>query len=167
MVELPARAKGIEAEFVSEPLQGLTVNLSAQYLESKVFNVPLIDGSLQTSALPQAPKFSGSALLRYEFSILGGTGSVQGDLLQGGSFCFTVLCAPVEREGSYQVANLRIGFTPGSDRWDVSAFVTNVTKSAYRIYAFDESLFGGNVAQAWGRPRMFGATLTYRFGNGG
>jgi iron complex outermembrane recepter protein len=42
-----------------------------------------------------------------------------------------------------------------------------VTKSAYRIYAFDESLFGGNVAQAWGRPRMFGGSLTYRFGNGG
>jgi iron complex outermembrane recepter protein len=74
--------------------------------------VPLIDGSLQTSALPQAPTFSGSALVRYEFPIFGGTGSIQGDVLHSSGFCFTVLCAPVEREKSYQVANLRIGFTP-------------------------------------------------------
>jgi len=167
VVNLQARAKGIEAEFASKPIKGLTINLSAQLMESKVFKVPLIDGSLQTSALPQAPTFSGSALVRYEFPIFGGTGSIQGDVLHSSSFCFTVLCAPVEREKSYQVANLRIGFTPDGDRWDISAFVTNVTKSAYRIYAFDESLFGGNVAQAWGRPRMFGGSLTYRFGNGG
>jgi iron complex outermembrane recepter protein len=167
VVNLPARAKGVEAEFVTKPVKGLTINLSAQYLDSHVYNVPLIDGSLKTSALPQAPKFSGSALVRYEFPVLGGTGSIQGDVLHSGSFCFTVLCAPVESEGSYQVANLRFGFTPASDRWDFSVYVNNVTKSAYRIYAFDESLFGGNVAQAWGRPRMYGASLTYRFGNGG
>ncbi len=167
VVNLRARAKGVEAEFASKPLKGLTVNLSAQLMQSKVFNVPLIDGSLITSALPQAPGFSGSTLVRYEFPLFGGTGSLQGDILHSGSFCFTVLCAPVERERAYQVGNLRIGFTPDGDRWDISAFVNNVTQSAYRVYAFDESLFGGNVAQAYGRPRTFGGTLTYRFGNGG
>ncbi|EGD59445.1 TonB-dependent receptor [Novosphingobium nitrogenifigens DSM 19370] len=166
VVNLHAHSKGIEAEFTTHPVRGLMLQLSSSLLNTKVFDVPLPDANATrvTHALPQAPGFSGSAVLRYEFPLLGGLGSFQADAQHSGGFCFTVLCAPVEQEAAYNIVNLRAGFTTGDGRIDFAAFVNNLNKEKYRIYAFDESLFGGNVAQAYGKPRTWGITATYHFG---
>jgi iron complex outermembrane receptor protein len=81
-------------------------------------------------------------------------------------FCFTVLCAPVEAEEHYTVANARIGYAAGNGRWEVAAFVNNAFEEAYRVYAFDSSLFAGVVAGVYGKPRTYGMTATFRFGAG-
>jgi len=167
VVNLHAHSKGIEADFATHPIKGLTLQLSSSLLSTKVFDVPLPDANatLVTHALPQAPGFSGSALLRYEFPLLTGTASFQADAQHSGSFCFTLLCAPVEQEAAYNVVNLRVGFSTGDDKWDFAAFVNNLNEEKYRVYAFDESLFGGNVAQAYGKPRIWGLSGTYHFGS--
>jgi iron complex outermembrane recepter protein len=115
--------------------------------------------------LPQAPDFSGNALARYEFGFAGGTVGIQGDVLYSSEFCFTVLCAPVEQEDSYTVANARLSWDSGSGRWGVAAFVDNLFEEEYRVYAFDSSLFAGVVAGVYARPRWYGLSATYRFGS--
>jgi iron complex outermembrane receptor protein len=77
-----------------------------------------------------------------------------------------VLCAPVEREGAYFIANARLGYTPSGGNWDFAAFVNNVFEREYRVYAFDSSLFSGVVAGVYAKPRTWGITATYRFGSG-
>ena len=77
--------------------------------------------------------------------------------------CFTVLCAPVEREESYTVGNARISYDSNS-AWSIAAFVNNVTEEEYRVYAFDSSLFSGVVAGVYAKPRTYGLSATYRFG---
>ncbi len=168
VVNLKARSKGVEVEFATRPVRGLSLQLSGSFLDTAVLNVPLPDlSSIVDHDLPQSPGFSGNATARYAFDVLGGTASVQAAVQHSGAFCFTVLCAPVEREGSYNLASARIGYAPAGGKWEVAAFVNNIFEERYRIYAFDESLFGGNVAGAYGRPRVWGLTGTVRFGSGG
>lgn len=165
VLNLKALSEGLEAELTTHPFEGLTLQASGQLLHTKVKNVTLPDGvTVVDHRLPQSPGFSGSALIRYEFALFGGTASLQGDVLHTDSFCFTVLCAPVEREGGYDVANLRVSYAGKDDRWEVSAFVKNINKAEYRVYALDESLYDGGVLSAYAPPRTWGITGTIRFG---
>jgi iron complex outermembrane receptor protein len=163
---LPAKVTGIEADFTTKPTPGLTFQLSAAYQDSEVKGVLLPDGvTVVNNDLPQTPEFSGSALARYEFDFAGGTASIQADALFQTKMCFTVMCAPVEREGGYAVANARIGFTTADEKLSVSAFVNNLFNRAYRVYAFDGSLYWGDTLGVYAKPRTWGINLRYNFGN--
>ncbi|MEQ1497237.1 MAG: TonB-dependent receptor [Novosphingobium sp.] len=163
---LPAKVTGIEADFTARPAPGLTFQLSGSYLDTEVKGVLLPDGvTLVNNNLPQSPEFSGNAMVRYEFGLGGGTASLQADALFQSSMCFTVMCAPVEREGGYAVANTRIGFTTADERISVAFYVNNLFNRAYRVYAFDGSLYWGDTLGVYAKPRTWGVNLRYNFGN--
>jgi len=102
----------------------------------------------------------------FEFPLGAGTASIQGDVIYSDDFCFTTLCAPVEKEKGYTVANARIGYGAPDGRWEVAAWVNNLFEEEYRVYAFDSSLFSGVVAGVYGKPRWYGVTASFRFGAG-
>ena len=165
VINLDAKAAGLEAELNTRPFKGLTLQVNGSFLDTKVKNILLPDQvTVVDHDLPQAPKFSGGALARYDFPLGTGTGLLQADVQYSGAFCFTVLCAPVEKEDAYSLANARVGYAGGSGRWEVAAFVNNLFEEKYRVYAFDSSLFAGVVAGVYGKPRIWGVTATYRFG---
>ncbi|WP_421846797.1 TonB-dependent receptor [Novosphingobium sp.] len=162
---LPAKIKGIEADLTSHPIPGLTLQLSGAVQDSEVKNVLLPDGvTVKTSNLPQAPGFSGNALVRYEFDTGIGRASLQADGLYTGKFCFSVMCAPVEREKPYHVENLRVGLTPKGTNVDLAVFVNNVFERQYRTYAFDGSAYWGDVLGVYGKPRTWGVNAVWHFG---
>ena len=162
---LPAKIKGIEADITSHPIPGLTLQLSGAVQDSEVKNVLLPDGAtLVTHDLPQAPGFAGNALIRYEFETGAGRASLQADGLYTGKFCFTVMCAPVEREKAYHVENARIGFSPAGTNLDLAVFVNNIFERQYRVYAFDGSTFWGDVLGVYAKPRTWGVSAVYHFG---
>jgi iron complex outermembrane receptor protein len=137
VINLDAEETGLEVEVNSHPVDGLTLQLGVSLLDSTVKDVPLPDGvTVVDHDLPQAPEFSGNALARYEFPVGSGTLAFQGDVQYSSEFCFTVLCAPVEQEESYTVANARISYDSNS-AWNIAAFVNNLTEEEYRVYAFD------------------------------
>jgi iron complex outermembrane receptor protein len=165
IINLPATAYGLEAEINSRPVAGLTLQLGLSALSSNVEDIVLPDTVTHVEHdMPQAPKVSGNALARYEFPMGGGVASVQADVQYTDKFCFTVLCAPVEKESSYSVANARIGYAASDGRWEVAAFVNNLFEEEYRVYAFDSSLYAGLVAGVYGKPRTYGLTANWRFG---
>ena len=165
VINLPAKAVGLEAEINSHPVTGLTLQLGVSTLSSKVKNIVLPDAVTHVEHdLPQAPSFSGNGLARYDIPVEGGIVSIQGDAQYTAKFCFTVLCAPVERESAYSLANARLGYETANKQWEVAAFINNVSNKKYRVYAFDSSLFAGVVAGVYGKPRTWGITGTYRFG---
>jgi iron complex outermembrane receptor protein len=162
-----AEAQGLEIELNSHPTDRLTLQLGASIMDSKVKDIRLPDqATIVDHDLPQAPPFSANVLARYEFPLGGGRLSLQGDILYSDDFCFTTLCAPVEAEDSYAVANARIAYGPDDGQWEIAAFVNNLTEEEYRVYAFDSSLFSGVVAGVYGRPRWYGVTASFRFGAG-
>ncbi|MGE0032146.1 MAG: TonB-dependent receptor [Steroidobacteraceae bacterium] len=165
VINLDAEAQGLEVELNARPTDGLTLQIGASFMDSEVKDILLPDlTTVVDHDLPQAPSFSGNALARYEFGLGGGIASVQADVQYSDKFCFTVLCAPVEKEGSYTVANARIGYAAENGRWEVAAFVNNLTEEEYRVYAFDSSLFSGVVAGVYAKPRTYGVTASWRFG---
>ncbi len=165
VINLDAELTGLEVELTSRPLEGLTLQFGASLLDSTVKDVPLPDGvTIEDHDLPQAPEFSGNALARYDFAFLGGTLGVQADVQYSSEFCFTVLCAPVEEEDAYTVTNARVSYGSSDGRWEIAAFVNNLTEEEYRVYAFDSSLFSGVVAGVYAKPRWYGLSATYRFG---
>ena len=165
IINLPATAYGLEAEINSRPIDGLTLQLGVSALSSNVKDIILPDSITEVEHdMPQAPSLSGNALARYEFALGGGVASVQADVQYSDDFCFTVLCAPVEKEKGYTVANARIGYGAEDGRWEVAVFGDNLTDEAYRVYAFDSSLFAGVVAGVYGKPRTYGVAATWRFG---
>jgi iron complex outermembrane receptor protein len=167
VINLDAKVTGVEAELNSRPLAGLTLQVGTSFLNTKVKDVPLPDGvTIEDHDLPQAPGFSANALARYEFAMGSGSASVQADVQYSDKFCFTVLCAPVEQERAYSIANARVGYAGAGGGWEVAAFVNNLFQEKYRVYAFDSSLFAGVVAGVYGKPRTWGVTATYRFGAG-
>ena len=165
VINLDANMKGLEIELNSRPVDALTLQIGASLLDSTVKDVPLPDGvTVEDHDLPQAPSFSANALARYDFTVGGGKLGIQGDMQYSSSFCFTVLCAPVEHEDAYSVANARVSYDSESGRWSVAAFVNNLFEEKYRVYAFDSSLFSGVVAGVYAKPRWYGLSATYRFG---
>lgn len=162
---LPARIKGIEADITSRPIPGLTLQLSGALQDSEVKDVLLPDATtVKTSNLPQAPGFAGNALVRYEFDTGIGRASLQADALYTGKFCFTVLCAPVERERAYAVANMRVGLTPKGTNLDLAFFVNNLFERRYRVYAFDASTYWGYTTGVYAKPRTWGVNAVWHFG---
>jgi len=67
-------------------------------------------------------------------------------------------------QGSYAVTNARLGFRTADDRWELSGFVRNAANKYYRIYNLDVAGLFGNVVSVYGTPRVYGATITYRWG---
>ena len=162
-----ATAQGLEVELNAAPTERLTLQLGASFMDSKVKDIRLPDqATIVDHDLPQAPSVSANALARYEFPLGAGTASIQGDVLYSDDFCFTTLCAPVEAEESYTVANARIGYAAPDGRWEIAAFVNNLFEEEYRVYAFDSSLFSGVVAGVYGKPLTYGVTASFRFGAG-
>ncbi len=167
VINLPATAYGLEAEIDSHPVDGLTLQLGVSAQSSNVEDIILPDTVTEVEHdLPQAPSFSGNALARYEFGLGGGLASVQADVQYTDDFCFTVLCAPVEKEDGYTVLNARVGYGSQDGRWEVAVFGDNLTEEEYRVYAFDSSLFAGVVAGVYAKPRTYGVRAMYRFGGG-
>jgi iron complex outermembrane receptor protein len=165
VVNLPATVLGLEAEITSHPTAGLTLQLGTSALNTRVKHVLLPDlVTEQDHELPQAPKFSGNALARYEHAFGGGLASLQADVQYSSKFCFTVLCAPDERERAYSVTNARIGYLTADRHWEFATFVDNIFDRQYRVYAFDSSLFAGVVAGVYGKPRTWGVSASYHFG---
>jgi iron complex outermembrane receptor protein len=69
--------------------------------------------------------------------------------------------APSNLEPGYWVVDARIGIADIDDRWSLTAWAKNLTKSEYRIYVNDLPGFGW-VLNVYGPPRVFGATLGFK-----
>ncbi len=166
IVNQDAEAMGLEVELNAQPTDRLYLQLGASFMDSEVKDIALPSGNIADHDMPQAPPFAANALARYEMPIGNGIASIQGDVYYTDDFCFSALCAPVEQEDSYTVANARIAYGAGDGRWEVAAFVNNLFEEEYRVYAFDSSLFAGVVAGVYAKPRTYGVTASFRFGAG-
>ena len=164
VINLPAQEAGLELEFVTHPIHGLTLSGNAAIMDNKVSDVPLPDGSIVTHHLPQTSKGSLGLVARYDFDLLGGRAFVQSDAQYASKYCFSVLCAPVEHEPAHITGNARVGFTPANKKWDAAVFVNNLGQEVYRVYTFDVASYTGQIPSVYGKPRTWGVSLTYHFG---
>lgn len=148
---------GGELELTAIPVEGLNISGGISYLKSRVHDVSLPDGTIVDSKLPQAPRFSGNASISYTLPLDDRsdlTARLDGTFTSG--FCFSVVCAPIERESAYQTLDASIAYRMGD--FTLTGFVKNLTNEHYRTYALDVAALG--VAEnIYARPRFYGVSL--------
>ena len=137
-------------------------------MDSEVKDIRLPDQvTIVDHDLPQAPNVSANALARYEFPLGAGTASMQADVIYSDDFCFTTLCAPVEKEKGYTVANARIGYGAPDGRWEVAACGEQPVRGGVpRVRLRQLAVRRASSLASYGKPRWYGVTATFRFGAG-
>ena len=159
-----AKDKGGELELTLVPLERLNLQLGVSHLESYVPSIPLAAGGTASAQLPQAPRWSFNAAAHYEWPMFGGTMSAQVDGKWDSAQYLELENSQSDIQASYAITNARLGFRTADDRWELSAFVRNAANKYYRIYNLDVAGLFGNVVGVYGPPRVYGATMTYRWG---
>lgn len=156
-----ARVNGVEFEVNGTLFRGLDYQLFGTYLDAKVLNLALPDGTIASSRnMPQAPRWSAGGMLRYGFQAFSGELALETDWKWNSSQYFSAFNAPIDRQEAYAVGNVRIEYKPRNMPFDVSFFVQNVTDKQYLVYSLDLSALG-YANHVYGRPRWFGGTVTF------
>ncbi len=158
------KTDGVELDVQWQPIQGLQLGAAGGYLHSKIDSAITAGGrSLQGNSTVNSPKwtFTGDASyttdigsdLKLNLSMNGNYRSSQ--FLQASN-------SPVSKIGSYWVVGAQVGVAASDDRWALTAWVKNLTKSVYKTYLND--LPGlGIVLASYGPPRTFGGTFTVKY----
>ena len=162
-----AHSIGFELELQARPVQGLDLFGGFGYTEAKFddwtatevvgYNpdwTPIMGTyDYKDEYLPHAPKYTYNLGAQYRHQS-GFFGRV--DLLGIGSF----YCDAKNKvkEDAYELVNLRLGYE--REHFDIIFWCKNVFDEGYETMKYD---WAGDELVQDGEPRMFGATLTYRF----
>lgn len=167
-----ATVKGVEGEFLVEPMNGLTFSLNAAWADSQFgnftttaqFGGPPVNVTGNRLAL--TPKFSGNLAAQYETPV-GDAGlfTIRFEHNWSSSFFFDPYNNPLTGQGAYGRSNARIayGFEEGGLKGlEISAFVNNIQDKDILNRADGSGIFGGTRV-SYERPRTYGAEVRYRF----
>lgn len=125
----------------------------------------LCDGTLACEGQPQptVPKFSGSAVLRFNAPVGPGSIKASAELFGQTDTYGGLLRLPEAKNDGYAELALRLGYAANAG-WSVTGYVENVTNALY----YTGSAEGGSILPAHyfgpSRPRTFGVRMTYDFG---
>lgn len=157
-----ATIDGAELELALNPLDGLDLSLGVSYLDGTVHDIVLPSGRSTDRDMPMAPQWGINGLVRYRWPLFGGTLALQADATYSSAFNFYVLNPPSTRESAYTVANTRLSFAPGDERWELALSVKNVFDEQYRQYANDISSLSIGL-DAYAPPRWASFSVAYNW----
>ncbi|NIB40548.1 TonB-dependent receptor [Pseudomaricurvus alkylphenolicus] len=168
--------QGAELDIQWAPVEGLSVNLGAAYLNTEIkkwitpvsgdfdfatgtaVNVVTVDAS--GSGLPQAPEWSYNAMARYEWPV-----GEQLVLEVSADINFTDETPdPVREQNSlddYTLVNARVGISDTEGQWRLLLWSRNLTDEYYYTGAFGGT--NGGYVRSVGLPRTYGVSLEYDF----
>lgn len=156
-----ARIYGVEVEVNARPIPGLTVNLNATYLNSKI-SAPglLFDGvPLDGNKLVRTPEWALKGLVSYQVDTE--SAGKFGIRVDGSyrSLTYSSLSNNIpNRNPAYAVFNGGVSWQPDSGKLRLEAFVDNIFDKEYTIYRYK---FADLNALQWGKVRTWGVRASY------
>jgi outer membrane receptor protein involved in Fe transport len=167
-----AESKGLEAEIVVMPVNGVVLGLNGSWNEAKVTDLTAqeaaISGATRGSRLA-SPHLQGSLYGSYNYKLGGtATGFTSFQIQHVGSFPNGFPNVPGRpttpsplfgHTDSYTYANLQTGF--GFDKLTATLYVENLGNSDAVVYIHPENFIDSRYAIV--RPRTFGVRLGYQF----
>ncbi|HEY6869000.1 MAG TPA: TonB-dependent receptor [Novosphingobium sp.] len=158
-----ARVIGAELELETRPVRGLTLGGSLAYLDAVAHDVPsnlLGSGiNLGDQQMPQSPRWSGNALVRYEFDALHGKVGLQADAKYTSRRYFNTVNHPALADPHDFVANARISYATADNRWEFAVWGRNLTNATVYVSGFDLAGTNGTTPLAVAPPRWFGGSV--------
>jgi iron complex outermembrane receptor protein len=159
-----ATVKGAELEWTGLPTDALEISAGLSYLDTNVKNIADSAGVVKDREMVLAPKFSLNAMGRYTWGLSGGSAlAAQVDGNYNTSVYFDNINAPGTKQGSVALFNARLSWNSAGDRYEVAAYVKNLTDEVPLNYAFDLSSDLGYVQQSYHPPRTYGVSVGMKF----
>lgn len=159
---------GGELEFRWLPVQGLDVRAGVSYIDSEVIKAPdTVRGlSLATPIeagvdLAQAPQWSYSAVVRYEWPLFDLHRATAQAQYSWTDEQVSSLAGTNVQYGTIDALGLRFSLEPDDGSWQLSAWVANLENRNSNVYSFT-STEGGQVVYRQ-IPRNYGVEWTYSF----
>lgn len=164
-----SRVYGVEGQLIARPVDGLSLNLAATYLNTKInsdFFTTVIQGGVPTPVnargleLPNTPDFSATADAEYEWGV--GTGI--NAFLGGGLTHVAKTTASFPANGiatilpSYTLLDLRAGVASPDGRWRAQIWGRNVTN---KYYIVTDTSGVDSRYRFTGMPATYGITLSF------
>ena len=163
-----ATIKGVEMQARVRLPVGLSLSGTYSYNHSKYGSFNTAQGNFTGFPLPYTPKNKLSLSADYDTDL----GANRGSLKLGATYTYQSsyrnldVFDPDVRVPGYGLLNLNAGWygVMGS-AFDLSTFVTNLTNKTYIVGKGDYYYSLGFTTNVYGEPRMYGASLTYHFGD--
>ena len=165
-----ATVKGLELEAVLRPLAGLQLDASYSYIDFEYDTIsPRVTSITLAMTAPYMPETKWSFGAQYEIP-LGDLGSItprvdvnyQGEMYANASNtnAFSLVSNYID---SYTVANARVTWKDGEDKWESSLELTNFTNEYYLLSRADQYTGAGHTDGVPGRPREWALTVKRKF----
>jgi iron complex outermembrane receptor protein len=168
-----AEITGFELELVATPgtnwlIQAGVGYLDAEYTEldpSQNFTTDIREITLD-SKLVNAPDWTANVGVQYTASFSGGH-----QLIPRVDWAYTsevfkdALNFPELKQDDYSLFDAYLTYLPPKGNWEAALFVINLTDEKYITSGFANGLTHGRATVNVARPRQWGASFIYRFGN--
>jgi len=161
------RFKGIELEMNARPVEGLTLDVNASYLDFKLKRIgatgAVLAGITLDDIAPYVTKWKVGAGIQYEANIGDiGTLTPRIDMAYQSSFYTNINNSPAVLTPGYTVFNGRISWKSADRDWELSLAVTNLFDKFYYLNKFYGPAIGAVTGQP-AAPREWSLTLRRNF----
>jgi len=167
LVSIPqSHVEGAEAQLVARPVEGLTFDTSATYVDTRIdrftgFDARAQFGDHSGTPFPFSPKWQSITNIDYAFPFSPGmNGFVGGSLTHSSKTYSGVGALDILRIDPFTLLDLRAGVELGNGRYRVWAWGRNVTNEYYWSNVFANA---NAIARFVGQPATYGVSLSGRF----
>lgn len=165
LTNVNATLYGLDLEVLANPIEGLDLGIGLSLIRGKAKDIGFLAPGgpvIRDREVPNAPKYSVTAMARYEWPVFNGLMALQGDAqFQDGTF-FDIQNHPANTSDARGIGNLRVSWS--QDGFEFAAFVKNVWNEEYVAFVEDNVDFGGYKVITPGKPRWWGVELRYAWG---
>jgi len=166
------RSRGVEFDARFTPLKGLTLTASGAYDDARYLSyrdapspylysyLPSVD--LSGSRAAGTPRWSFTGTAEYVHRLDRAELYVGGDASYRSSYFAAINLDPFSKVAGYGLLGAHLGVRQADGRWDVSAWVRNLTDKDY-FNTKSVSTTYGVVLASLGEPRTYGLTLRTKF----
>ncbi len=169
-----AEIMGFELEITALPLPELRLSAGVGTLDFEYTDfarpncavAPLgtsCTGLEEGDVLPQAPELTFNLSAQYMVSLTNAAKVLlQGDYYYVDKFYVDPFNVETIAAPSSEMINMRIAYVAPDDKWEVAAFVTNLTDEINIVNGFEVEAFGAR-AVTYSRPREWGLSVKYQY----
>jgi len=165
-----AKNLGFELELLYAPVDYFQAQIGIGYLDTETadfFSVEGLDAvgneiieDLSGSELTLSPKWNTSGIFRVFHPMFNGEASAQLSVNYSSSYFFDSDNSPISVGGDYTLLNIRVGWKSVGDRYEISAFIHNLTDKDYIVEGFN---IAGAQSLMYNRPREAGISFRVNF----
>jgi iron complex outermembrane receptor protein len=162
-----AHTEGLEAQIEAKPFANFTVSTQLGYLTTRLDNFVtaqlIAQPDFTGKQLPVSPHFSMAGLADYKIPLSSGTVDLQFSWTYKSHQFFDISNDPYTTQAGYWLENARVAYDFAGSRWEVAAWVRNLSDQKYFLDEFDLSNPFGFIQGIVGTPRTFGGEVNFRF----